>query len=210
MELTCSILGNIPIFSHRMNVFPSFVDCFKYSSCSDYSLGLGWTPSQRLSLHSRSARMTVKLSTRRSGTSTGTPPKLWSNNKLWKLKPILKSWPSSYRRKRHEEVALCRLRIGDVCATHKYIICGEAKPWCSSCHALLTVALVLLSCPRLRNSCRRHLGHITPDAILRHLLGDELVWIQVGSLFSYLQDLKFAVIYFPQQPPNMSYERIMA
>ena len=33
MKLTCSILGNIPIFSHRMNVFPSFVDSLEYSSC---------------------------------------------------------------------------------------------------------------------------------------------------------------------------------
>ena len=121
-----------------------------------------------------------------------------SNNKLRELKPILKLWPSSYRRKRHEEVTLCRLRIGHVYATHKYLLCGEARPECPLCHVPLTVAHVLLRCPRHRSSRRRHLGYIAPDVTLRHLLGDDSVWIQTGSLFSYLQDMKFAVIYSPR------------
>ena len=120
------------------------------------------------------------------------------NNKLRELKPTLKSWPSSYRRKRHEEVALCRLRIGHAYATHKHLLCGEDRPECPHCHVPLTVAHVLLRCPRHRVSRRRHLGRIPSDVTLRHLLGDDSVWIRTGCLFSFIMDIKFAVIYSPQ------------
>ena len=117
------------------------------------------------------------------------------NNKLREIKPTLKSWPSSLRRNRLDEVALCRLRIGHVYATHRYLLCGEARPECPLCHVPVTVAHVLLSCPRHRSSRRRHLGGITSGVTLRHLLGDDSICIQTGSLFSYIRDIKFAVIY---------------
>ena len=117
------------------------------------------------------------------------------SNKLRDIKPTLKLWPSSFRRNRLDEVALCRLRIGHVYATHKYLLCGEARPECPLCHVPVTVAHVLLRCPRHRSSRRRHLGYITPGVTLRHLLGDDSVWIQTGSLFSYIQAIKLAVIY---------------
>ena len=120
------------------------------------------------------------------------------NNKLKDLKPTLKSWPSSCRRKRHEEVALCRLRIGHVYATHKYLLCGDDRPECPRCRVPLTVEHVLLRCPQHHASRRRHLGRITSDVTLRHLLGDDSVWIRTGSLFSYIMDIKFAVVYSPQ------------
>ena len=120
------------------------------------------------------------------------------SNKLRELKPTLKSWSSSSRRNRHEEVTLCRLRIGHTYATHGYLLRGEERPKCSLCRVPITVGHVLLSCPRHRHSRRRHLGYITPDTTLRDLLGDDSAWIQSGSLFSYILDIKFPVIYSPR------------
>ena len=37
---------------------------------------------------------------------------------------------------------------------------------------------------------------ITADVTLRHLLGDESVWIRMGALF-YILDIKFPVTYSP-------------
>ena len=119
------------------------------------------------------------------------------NNKLRDIKPTLKSWASSSRRNRRDEVALCRMRIGHTYATHKYLLCGEDRPECPLCRVPLTVAHVLLRCPRHSVIRRHHLGYITPDVTLRHLLGDDSPWIQTGSLFLYILDIKFPIIYSP-------------
>ena len=118
-------------------------------------------------------------------------------NKLLKIKPSLALWPSSSRGNRRDEIVLCRLRIGHTYATHKYLLCGEDRPDCPLCRVPLTVAHVLLRCPRHNNTRRRHLGYITPDVTLRHLLADDSVWVQTGSIFSYILDIKFPVIYSP-------------
>ena len=78
---------------------------------------------------------------------------------------------------------LCRLRIGHAYATHGHILRGEEKPVCSRCHEPLTVAHVLLSCPHVRRSRARHLGHIASDATLSDILGDESDWISTSSVF---------------------------
>ena len=117
--------------------------------------------------------------------------------KLRELKPILKPWGSSLRRNRQEEVMLCRLRIGHTYATHGHILRGEEKPVCPRCRVPLTVAHVLLSCPRLRGSRARHLGHIASNVTLRHILGDESNWVLTGSLFSFFRAIHFPVIYRP-------------
>ena len=121
-----------------------------------------------------------------------------STNKLREIKPILRPWPSSSCRCRRDEVALCRLRIGHTYGTHKYLLCGEDRPECTLCREPLTVAHVLLKCPRHSRSRRRHLGYITPDVNLRHLLGDDSTWIRTGSLFTYIADIRFPVIYSPR------------
>ena len=118
-------------------------------------------------------------------------------SKLRELKPILKPWGSSLRRNRQEEVMLCRLRIGHTYATHGHILRGEEKPVCPRCRVPLTVAHVLLSCPRLRGSRARHLGHIASNVTLRHILGDESNWVLTGSLFSFFRAIHFPVIYRP-------------
>ena len=121
-----------------------------------------------------------------------------AHNKLRELKPTLKPWPSSSRKNRHEEVVLCRLRIGHTYATHGYLLRGEERPVCPRCCVPLTVAHVLLACPHLSQSRARRLGRTAPDLTLRHLLGDESVWVHSGSLFSFIHDIKLPVIYSPQ------------
>ena len=119
-------------------------------------------------------------------------------SKLKELKPTLKPWRSSARRNRQEEVILCRLRIGHTYATHGHILRGEEKPLCPRCFVPLTVAHVLLSCPRIRRSRARHLGRIPPDVTLRHILGDESTCVSSGSLFSFIRGIQFPVIYRPE------------
>ena len=119
-------------------------------------------------------------------------------SKLRELKPTLKVWQSSSRRNRQEEVILCRLRIGHTYATHGHILRGEEKPLCPRCYVPLTVAHVLLSCPRVRGSRAQHLGRIGPDITLRHILGDESAWVSSGSLFSFIRAIQFPVIYHPR------------
>ena len=118
-----------------------------------------------------------------------------ANNKLTAIKPQLKPWPSSLHRNRRDEVCLCRLRIGHTYATHGYLLCGDDRPECSECRVPLTVAHVLLTCPKYSGSRRRHLGHIAQDITLRHLLGDDSMWIRTGRLFSFVSDIRFPVIY---------------
>ena len=45
---------------------------------------------------------------------------------------------SSSRGKRHEEVTLCRLRLGHMYATHGYLLRGEERPGCPRCSLPLT------------------------------------------------------------------------
>ena len=118
-----------------------------------------------------------------------------ANNKLRELKPTLGHWPSSARKSRCEEVSLCRLRVGHCYATHGYLLRGEDRPTCPSCRAPLTVAHVLLECPRHNSSRVRLLGRLSPPVTLRHLLGDDSHWVRSGSLFSFFRDIKFPIIY---------------
>ena len=78
-----------------------------------------------------------------------------TNNKLKEVKPVLGHWPSSSRKSRREEVALSRLRIGHCYSTHSYLLRGEDRPSCPHCDVPLTVAHVLLACPRHRASQNR-------------------------------------------------------
>ena len=119
-------------------------------------------------------------------------------NKLKDLKPLLGHWPSSTRRNRSEEVTLCRLRVGHCYATHGYLLRGEDEPTCPRCAGPLTIAHVLLDCPQHNASRERHLGRLSRSVSLRHLLGDGSSFVQSGSLFSFIRNIKLPVIYSPQ------------
>ena len=121
-----------------------------------------------------------------------------AGNKLRELKPTLRAWPSSICRRRRDEVTLCRLRIGHTYATHGYLLHGEERPICPLCQVPLTVAHILLVCRRYSGSRARHLGYVGPSTTVSRLLGDDSVWVHSGSLFSFIQDIKLAVIYSPR------------
>ena len=117
------------------------------------------------------------------------------SNELRAIKPQLKPWPSSLHKNRHNEACLCRLSIGHTYATHGYLLCGDDRQECSECRVPLTVAHILLVCPKYGGSRRRHLGNIDQDITLSHLLGDDSIWIPTGRLFSFVFDIRFPVIY---------------
>ena len=120
------------------------------------------------------------------------------SNKLKEIKSDLKPWRSSLRRNRREEVTLCRLRIGHTYATHGYLLRGEDAPTCLRCREPLTVAHILLSCPCFGESRARHLGRTVFEGPLRCVLGDESDFVLSGSLFSFIQEIQFPVIYSHQ------------
>jgi len=116
-------------------------------------------------------------------------------NKLRQIKPRLGSWPSSCRRARREEVALCRLRVGHTLATHRYLLCGEDKPRCSRCGSDLSVRHVLVSCRCYATERLRHFGPHRGGLSMLQLIGDASVYI--GSVFRFLDAIGFKIIYNP-------------
>ena len=123
---------------------------------------------------------------------------LWDaqgRNKLKELKPALANWSSCSRKSRHQEVVLCRLRIGHTYATHGHLLRGEERPQCPCGNEPLTVAHVLLTCQRYAEKRRRILGCIPPTVTLRQLLGDDSCWIQNNSIFSFIRDIDIPVIF---------------
>ena len=118
-----------------------------------------------------------------------------AGNKLRELKPNLEPWQSSSRRSRREEVILCRLRVGHTYSTHGHLLRGEERPLCSRCNAPVTVAHVLLACRHYARKRRVHLGRLPPTVTLKHLLGDDSPWVQNSSIFSFIRDIDFPVVY---------------
>ena len=122
----------------------------------------------------------------------------WSalpRNKLTELKPNLEPWQSSSRRSRREEVILCRLRVGHTYGTHGHLLRGEERPLCSRCNEPVTVAHALLACRHYARKRRVHLGRLPPTVTLKHLLGDDSPWVQNSSIFSFIRDIDFPVVY---------------
>ena len=120
---------------------------------------------------------------------------LCAASKLRGIKPTLEPWQSCLQGNRFQEVVLCRLRIGHTYATHSYLISGGEQPTCSRCSVPLTVAHILLQCPRLEPYRTRHLGRIASNTTIRHLLGDESPHVSSGNIFSFIQSIRFPVIY---------------
>ena len=118
-------------------------------------------------------------------------------SKLRSIKPCLALWSSSFRANKHQEVSLCRLRIGHTYATHGHLLRGDERPVCSRCREPVTVKHVLLECPRYARQRARHLGHLSQSVTLKLLLADDSRWVEDGSLFSFVRDLPFQVIYSP-------------
>ena len=66
----------------------------------------------------------------------------WSNtinNKLRRIKTVVKDRASSYRTSRHEEVLLTRLRIGHSRLTHLHLLHNLLAPVCDTCDVVVTI-----------------------------------------------------------------------
>ena len=66
-------------------------------------------------------------------------------NKLHMIKPTLKKWESSSQKRRKDEVALCRLRIGHCNFTHIHLMTKQLPPQC--CGETQTTMHALVECP---------------------------------------------------------------
>ena len=117
------------------------------------------------------------------------------DNKLFEIKPKLGEWPSASRSCRREEVALCRLRTGHTLATHRYLLCGEARPQCSSCGAPLSVRHVLKTCTGFNLERATHLGQGQRPFSMTELIGRDTV--RIRQVLSFLNSIDFRFIYSP-------------
>ena len=111
------------------------------------------------------------------------------------VRPGVGSIPGAGRFLGLVEHVLCRLRVGHTYGTHGYLLRGEERPFCSRCNEPVTVAHVLLACRHYARKRRVHLGRIPPTVTLKHLLGDDSPWVQNGSIFSFIRDIDFPVVY---------------
>ena len=118
-----------------------------------------------------------------------------TRSKLKLVKPTLESWPSSSRKSRREEVTLSRLRIGHTYGTHGYLLRDEERPMCQHCNVPVTAVHVLLECSIYARMRIRHFGNLPSSFTMKHLLGDDSRWIQNGSLFSFIRDTSFPIIF---------------
>ena len=117
-----------------------------------------------------------------------------SHSKLFEIKPKLAPWPSSFRKNRQEEVMLCRLRTGHTYASHGYLLSGAGRPAYSRCGCQLSVKHVLIECPHLAAERLRRLV-ATTSLTLKALLNDDSSYINTDSLFTFIRESDFAVIY---------------
>ena len=115
----------------------------------------------------------------------GIPP-----TKLHAIKPSVLPWPASSRT-RHQEVALCRLRIGHTRLTHGHLMAGEdAAPQCLLCQVPVTVPHVLVECP-LHSQRRRQafpfINGLTVPEALRAILSEHSAYFNPQALFNFLE-----------------------
>ena len=66
---------------------------------------------------------------------------------------------------------------------------------CQHCNEPVTVYHVLLECRLYASMRTRHLGSQSSSITMKHLLGDDSRWIQDGSLFSFIRDTNFPVVF---------------
>ena len=122
----------------------------------------------------------------------------WKNSNnpcnLYKAKPTLGDWKSSYRENRREEVVLSRLRTGwcrylvqQYYQNQNYV----PKHFCNQCMTTNTIEHILLTCPKwgaFRISIYYHIRRLKLPISLETILGEQF---NHNILFKYLKDIKF-------------------
>ena len=113
---------------------------------------------------------------------------------LYKIKPKLGDWKSSYKDKRKNEVVICRMRTGWC----RYLVQHHFKNpnlpamnKCTSCGVTNTLEHLILICPRwsaYRGAMYSHLVRLKLPMTLSSILGD---YFNHDLLFEYLRAIKF-------------------
>jgi hypothetical protein len=100
-----------------------------------------------------------------------------TNNKLFKIQPVIKSVTVN-RLPRRDEILIHRLRVGHTYLTRSYLLRRETLPECDFCHVRLTVEHLLLSCCKYNpirrkfynvNSLRELFQRVTPHMIVSYV-----------------------------------------
>ena len=87
----------------------------------------------------------IKQSWQRHWDQINEPP---NETVLYRTKPVLKEWPSSNRKNRHEEIMLSRLRLNNCQFNKGHIIPKRPPKICQQCQTCLSTEHILISCPR--------------------------------------------------------------
>ena len=120
----------------------------------------------------------------------------WSNRPchLYKIKPALGDWKSSYRENRREEVVLSRLRTG--CCRYLYqhyfqIENLKPKNKCELCNVTNSIEHLLLTCPKwgaFRIELYTQIQKLNLRISVETVLGEQF---NHNILFSYLKNIKY-------------------
>ena len=121
-----------------------------------------------------------------------------SNNpcNLYKIKPTLGDWKSSYRDNRREEIVLSRLRTGWCRYLVEHHFQNQPQTFvprniCNLCRTTNTLEHLFLTCPKwgaFRIPIYSHIQRLRLPISLATILGEEF---NHGILFRYLKDIKF-------------------
>ena len=120
--------------------------------------------------------------------------KQWNHRKyrMYRLKPRLGDWKSSYRKNRQEEVILSRMRTETCLYMVQHFFTGEpSQNRCDQCQVTNTLQHLVIDCPlwniyrsRLVRYCTNHRVEFSID----NILGDNF---DHNILFTFLKDIKF-------------------
>ena len=108
-----------------------------------------------------------------------------NNFKLKSVRPSVHPW-AHYRMDRRSSIVLTRLRIGHTYITHKYLMEGGAErlvPRCSACQAELSVAHILVQCPRYNS---QRIANLLANKSLAEILDEDA---PVEQIVKFLKDI---------------------
>jgi ribonuclease HI len=106
-----------------------------------------------------------------------------SLNKLHFIKPIIQHWAPLPSRK--HDVIITRLRIGHTRFTHVHLLLGNPAPVCQQCKVGMTVAHILIECPKFNSHRSYHFG--SQIVLLKDLLSET----QHKNIFAFLSHIGF-------------------
>jgi hypothetical protein len=103
-----------------------------------------------------------------------------TNNKLFKIQPVIKSFVVN-RLPHRDEILIYCLRVEHADLTHSYLLRRKTPPECDFCHVRLTVEHVLLSCCKY-NPLRRKFYNVNS-------LQDLFVRVKPQLIVAYVKEI---------------------